>query len=284
MQIPVSKYHGCGNDFIMLPYTEVQDWPQKKLEDFIVRVCDRHTGIGADGAIFVKENPLEMVYYNQNGSRADMCGNGIRCFAKFCYDNHLENSGMYTVETLAGPHTIAELSKDPFMVQVCMGKPIFDNGKIAVSLDTPIWNYPLDINGTIWNVYSFYMGTIHTVVFVSDAFDPALEEVGKAICHHPLFEKQTNVNFVEVLDENNLKAATYERGCGMTLACGTGMCASAVTAFKEGKTSPHVGVQMKKGTLHIDLDKDGTVFLTGPAERIMKGTYDYVENQPENAA
>lgn len=279
MQIPVSKYHGCGNDFIITSWDEVKDFPPETLEDFIISVCDRHTGIGADGAIFVKENPLEMIYYNQDGTRADMCGNGIRCFARWCVDNQIADEGMFTVSTLAGDQVIALLSRDPFMVQVMMGKPDYSPARIQADWpeDKELWNYPLEIDGKIYPVYSMYMGTIHTVVFVDDAFDPKLEKVGEAICHHDLYTKQTNVNFVHVQDDQHISACTYERGCGMTLACGTGMCASAAAALKENKTGNHVDVQMKKGRLHIDIDTDGTVYMTGPAEFIMKGIYEYDE-------
>lgn len=284
MQIPVSKYHGCGNDFIITRKSEVAAMDEKTLRDFIISVCDRHTGIGADGCIFVRENPLEMVYYNQDGSRADMCGNGIRCFANFCFDNEITHEGIYTVSTLAGPQVIAELSRDPFRVQVDMGQPVFDNEKIQAATHEELWNYPLVIENTALQIRSMYMGTIHTVLYVEDAFDPDLERVGDAVCHHPLFRNQTNVNFVEIVDEAHIRASTYERGCGMTLACGTGMCASVAAAVRDGKTGPHVDVEMKKGSLHIDIDKDGSVFLTGPARCIMKGIFEYDPPEPQTAA
>lgn len=280
MDIQVSKYHGCGNDFIMVDagLLDLFDTDEKRT-DFIVSVCDRHTGIGADGCIFVKQDPLEMIYYNQDGSRADMCGNGIRCFAAYCHDEGLVDGGMYEVETKAGVKTISEISADPFICLVGMGKPIWGNDKIGVKSDTRIWEYPLETSEGILNLYSVYMSTIHTVVFVEDPFDPKWEKVGKEICHHPLFSEQTNVNFVEVLTPEKLKAATYERGCGMTLACGTGMCSSGLISFMLSKTRPRIDIEMKKGTLHIDVDNEQRVYLSGPAVRILKGIYSYVENQ-----
>ncbi len=279
MDIQVSKYHGCGNDFILTDASILNDFSEEQRTDFIVSVCDRHTGIGADGCIFVKEDPLEMIYYNQDGSRADMCGNGIRCFAAYCSDENLVTSGMYEVVTKAGTKTITEISAEPFRVLVGMGKPLWENEKIGVKGDTRIWEYPLETSEGVLTLYSVYMSTIHTVVFVEDAFDPKWEKVGEEICHHPLFTEQTNVNFVEIRDPDNLKAVTYERGCGMTLACGTGMCASALVASMLRKSRPRVDIEMKKGSLHIDVDHEQRVYLSGPAVRIMKGIYNYVENK-----
>lgn len=279
MDIQASKYHGCGNDFILTDASILNDFSEEQRTDFIVSVCDRHTGIGADGCIFVKEDPLEMIYYNQDGSRADMCGNGIRCFAAYCSDENLVTSGMYEVVTKAGTKTITEISAEPFRVMVGMGKPLWENEKIGVKGDTRIWEYPLETSEGVLTLYSVYMSTIHTVVFVEDAFDPKWEKVGEEICHHPLFTEQTNVNFVEIRDPDNLKAVTYERGCGMTLACGTGMCASALVASMLRKSRPRVDIEMKKGSLHIDVDHEQRVYLSGPAVRIMKGIYNYVENK-----
>ena len=273
MEIQVSKYHGCGNDFIMTDGSILKEWTDEQRTDFIVSVCDRHTGIGADGCIFVRKDPLEMIYYNQDGSRADMCGNGIRCFAAYCSDEGIESSDHFTVQTLAGPKTITVLSRNPFTCQVGMGKPEWGNEKIGIAGDEKIWEYPMETSQGILNLYSLYMSTIHTVCFVEDALNPKWEKVGEEIGMNPLFSAQTNVNFVEKTDGSNLKASTWERGCGPTLACGTGMCASGLVAFILGKCGSSVEIQMKKGTLHIDVDEEDNVYLSGPAVRILKGSY-----------
>ncbi len=273
MRIPVSKYHGLGNDFILTTYEAVKDLPD--LKDFIVNVCDRHSGIGADGAIFVKEHPLEMLYYNQDGSRAPMCGNGIRCFGAYCYDEGLHREERLEVATLAGTKVLYRKSNEPYIVTVDMGKPEYEPAKIGVTSASPIWNYPLEIEGVTYQIYSFFMATVHTVVFVEQVNREEVERVGKAICHHSMFTEQTNVNFVEVIDEGHLKVMTYERGCGVTLACGTGVCASVVAAHKEHKCKESVDVSLVKGELHIDMKEDETLLMSGPAKRIMKGDYDY---------
>ncbi len=270
MRVPVCKYHGAGNDFIMLDYQIFASLADPL--DFIVKVCDRHTGIGADGLIAVKTDPLEMVYYNQDGSRAPMCGNGIRCFARYCYDHGFDLPNPYPVQTLAGEKIITVLNTDPFQVQVDMGTPKWEPELIGT--DEKIWGYPLEIDGQTYTIYSFFMSTVHTVLFCDDALGD-IEEVGKKICHHPLFKEQTNVNFVEVQDAGHLKVQTYERGCGVTLACGTGVCASAYAAHALGQANAHTAVQLKKANLEIEIGADDHVFMTGPAQKIIEGEYEY---------
>lgn len=276
MKIPVSKYHGCGNDFLLIPEEIVAGWSEEERKELIVTLCDRHTGIGADGMIFPTREPFEMIYYNQDGSRADTCGNGIRCLACWLVDHQYTDQSILQIQTLAGERTIEILSRHPFICRVCMGKPEFDSEKNGIQGSLSLWNTPVLTEAGEYVLNSFYMNTIHTVVFVQeDPFDPRWAVPGSAICHHPLFTKQTNVNFVQVLDSSHIKAATWERGCGMTLACGTGMCASVVAACRQKKTGNQVHVQMKKGTLDIEIQDDGTVFMSGPAARILEGEADY---------
>ena len=279
MRVPVSKYHGCGNDFIILNFEETESFSQEQIRNFVIAVCDRHTGIGADGCIFVKKDPLEMIYYNQDGSRADMCGNGIRCFAAFCSDQDFDLPGIYDVQTLAGTKTISIISHDPFQVQVAMGKPDWDPEKIKTAGRQRVWDMPLATSCGEFEISSFYMSTIHTALFADNPLDESWKDAGEAIGKHPLFTEQTNVNFIKVLNDHEIEAATWERGCGMTLACGTGMCAAAVFSLLQRQTGPHVDVHMKKGTLHIDIEKDLSVYLSGPAKRIMEGIYDYDEKE-----
>ena len=270
--IPFSKYHGLGNDFILVKEKDIE--AVSDLKDLIVCSCDRHTGVGADGFIIVRENPLEMVYYNQDGSRADMCGNGIRCFAAFCHDEGIETRSSFAVETLAGTKEIEVRNENPFLVAVRMGKPDFAPEKIATAGREKVWGRPFEVSGKTYDLYSFYMSTIHSVLFTDDAFAD-IQKPGRALCEDPFFQEQTNVNFVEVLDPEHIRVQTYERGCGVTLACGTGVCASAVAAYLCGKTSPSITAELKKGSLQIDLDDDLQVTMTGPARRICKGELDY---------
>lgn len=270
MIIPFSKYHGCGNDFIFVDSKDIQNID---LNDLIIQICDRHSGIGADGFIYANQDPLEMIYYNQDGSRAPMCGNGIRCFAKYCYDHQIETKAQYPVHTLAGTKIINRINEDPFYVQIDMGQADFDHKLCGIQHD--IWNMPyICKDGTSLSLYTAFVSTIHTVVVIDSIENPTIETWGKEICHSDLFQYQTNVNFVEIIDSKHIKVKTYERGCGMTLACGTGCCASVYFLYKEGKLENEVEVELEKGTLNI-LIQDEKIYMSGSARRIAKGEYYY---------
>ncbi len=260
--LPYTKYHGCGNDFVIVH----ENWidPSKIDASWIEAICDRHTGIGADGFIIVKEHPLEMIYYNQDGSRAPMCGNGIRCFSQFCLDEHIIDTPSFSVQTLAGEKVV--YVQDDGRFQVDLGLPDLEPAKCA--LKAPIWNY--DYKGL--RLYTLFMSTIHTVVFVDDAFMD-IEKIGQEICESSLFPEQTNVNFVQIVDDRHLRVQTYERGCGVTLACGTGVCASAYVAYQEKGCLNKLNVTMKKGSLDIEFDENRRVWMRGPAVKIAKGEY-----------
>lgn len=273
MKIPVAKYHGCGNDFVIARY---QDVKEIDFGELAIKACDRHTGIGADGLIIVQEDPLEMIFYNQDGSRAPMCGNGIRCFSAYCTDEKIVEKDKFTVSTLAGNQEVEIIDHQPFFVRIDMGTAKDDLNLIGIQ--QPIWGkeIPLSPQEKI-KIYSLFMGTIHTVVFVEQqSID--MERVGKMICEHPCFQYQTNVNFVTILNEQEMRMRTYERGCGMTLACGTGACASLVCANRLNKMGNHAKVLLPKGELLLSIETNGHVMMSGPAIRIMKGEYEYEDN------
>ncbi|MFQ7538664.1 MAG: diaminopimelate epimerase [Clostridium sp.] len=162
--IPVTKYHGCGNDFIITDWERVMNCD---IEDFVVKVCDRHTGIGADGCILVKQHPLEMVFYNGDGSRAPMCGNGIRCFAKYCYDERIETAGEYDVETLAGRKHVTRVSLDPFQVRIDMGTWDDDPKSIQVdALKEPVMGYELPLGDKARTIQLLYVHRAYCCVCI----------------------------------------------------------------------------------------------------------------------
>ena len=289
-----AKYHGCGNNFVMVREAELLehlgitggenienagDGCSKNLEEneyprFARAVCDINTGIGADGLIIVREEPaLEMVFYNMDGSRAPMCGNGIRCFAYFCQEEGICRESSYAVKTLAGNMVVDVTSREPFMARINMGKPIFDPAAIAVKSDREDFlDQQLQISdGSTWTVHSLFMGTVHTVVFVDDYESFDIEYVGKELCEHPTYTEKTNVNFVRVIDENTVEMRTYERGVGMTLACGTGACGTAVVCALQGLCKSPVEVILHLGSLNIELNDDGNVFMEGPSVKIAEG-------------
>lgn len=281
--LKVSKYHGCGNNFVILRENDlptavtskVEDERIKAYSDLAIEVCDVNTGIGADGFIVVREEPeLEMVFFNQDGSRAPMCGNGIRCFAEFCADKDIREEAEYTVKTLAGTMVVEVTQDEPFRVRINMGKPVYEPKAIAVEseLDNFMNQEIMLQDGSRQKVDSLFMGTIHTVVFVDEIDQDKLETLGEEICNHPVYQEKTNVNFVKVVDRNTLDVLTYERGVGITFACGTGACASVVVAHEKGYIDSSASVMLKLGTLGIDITNDGNVFMEGPSVHIMDGT------------
>lgn len=273
-----TKMHGLGNDFVVFTDT---NGASKDYADAAIQLCDRHTGIGADGIIIVapsQKADLCMRIINADGSEAEMCGNGIRCFAKYVYERGIITKDEFTVETLAGimtPRITVENGKVT-LVTVNMGKPFFAPADIPMTAEgDKILNYPLSIDGETVKVSSVLLGVPHTEVFVDDVNTVPLLELGPKIEKHSVFPKGTNVNFVEVVDNKTLKVRTWERGAGATLACGTGCCGTAVVAFENGFTGREVDVQVYLGTLHISYKEDGTVFMTGPAVESFETDIDF---------
>ena len=267
----ITKMHGLGNDFIVF-FDE--GTVELDVTDMAQRLCDRHTGIGADGLVIVMPSEVadvRMRIINSDGSEAEMCGNGIRCFAKYAYDRKIITKDIFTVETLAGIMTPEIIAEDGVakLVKVNMGKPTFTASAIPMAVEAEkVIDYTIDVDGTSYVVSSVLLGVPHTEVFVDDVKTVPLTVLGPKIEKHPLFPRGTNVNFVQVVNENTVKVRTWERGAGATLACGTGSCSSAVMAHEKGLTGRSVDVQLYLGTLHIDYDEDGTVYMTGPAAEV----------------
>ena len=281
--ISISKYHGCGNNFVIVRESDLPKAITMKDEaariemysQLAVNLCCVNTGVGADGFIVVREEPqLEMVFFNQDGSRAPMCGNGIRCFAQYCMDKGIRDEAVYPVATLAGEMIVNVTQDEPFRVRINMGKPVMDPAAIGVETDEENFlgkEIALKDGSTV-KVDSFFMGTVHTIVFVDDIDIDVLEPLGEEICNHPVYTEKTNVNFVKVIDQQNLEVFTYERGVGITFACGTGACASVVAASMAGMTGNSADVQLKLGTLGIAIEDDGNVYMEGPSVHILDGT------------
>jgi len=253
------KYDGCGNTFAIACDKEGLNLPT-----LAIQVC-HHKEMNTDGLIIVKQNPLEMVFYNRDGSLAPMCGNGIRCFAKYVLDEGIvaTEQQRFNVATGAGLLTVEVIDLEPFLCQIVMGQPLFTPESVCLKDDGPL-NRKLQIGSKIVDIYSLFMGTIHVVIFVDDAVKMIGNPLAKAICEHPLFTKKTNVNFVQVKSDSELIVRTFERGVGWTLACGTGCCASYVIAkqFKSIKAN-EVTVLLEQGTLTISGTDE--IYMTGPA-------------------
>ncbi|MGI6737634.1 MAG: diaminopimelate epimerase [Anaerovoracaceae bacterium] len=270
--ISFAKYHGCGNSFVILAEEEAG---RRDFSDLARAMCREATGIGADGLIIVRTSPqLEMIFYNRDGSRAPMCGNGIRCFARFCRDEGICTDDAFDVKTLAGTMRVQVCSSDPFTVEIGMGRPDFDPRRCGIEDSEPFLHRRLRLaDGSEREVSTFFMGTVHTVLWVDDFVSLDVEALGRELCRHPAFPEQTNVNMARRIDAHTVELKTYERGAGLTLACGTGACATVVWGHREGLLEDACDVLLPCGRLHITVQNDENVVMRGPAAAVARGTY-----------
>lgn len=270
--------HGTGNDFVVLDgRTANQDW-----NTLATTLCNRHFGIGADGILVVSSShraDFQMRMFNPDGSEAEMCGNGIRCFTKYVIDEGLSPVGAdsLTIETLAGIHnvTIQAANGKVASVRVGMGRPRLRPEEIPISLPGDrVFNHPLLIDGHAIEITGVSMGNPHAVAFVSQPIEQwPLATVGPLVENHSLFPNRTNFEVVTVIDEEHLAARVWERGAGATLACGTGACAIAVAANLHGLTKDTVDIKLPGGHLQIEWDGSGEVWLEGPTELVFRGVW-----------
>lgn len=269
----LTKMHGLGNDFIL--FSDPQG-ANKDYANLAIRLCDRRTGIGADGLVIVVPSntcDVRMRIINSDGSEAEMCGNGIRCFAKYAYEHGEIKETTFTIETLAGVMTPTLTIKNGVVTQVTvdMGKPYFNSNDIPMNVDMDkVIDVDLNVNGETVTVSSVLLGVPHTEVFVKDITKAPVTTQGPILEKHDAFPSNTNVNYIEVVNDHHIKVRTWERGAGATLACGTGSCASAIMAHEKGYTGREVDVELYLGILHISYLEDGTVLMTGPAEEVFE--------------
>ena len=270
----VTKMHGLGNDFVVVGESAVKGMD---LTDLTRRICHRRLGIGADGLIVVCPSDacdIRMRIIHADGSEAEMCGNGIRCFAKYVYENGIVKKEDIAVETLAGtvsPHLHISGGKVEG-VTVDMGRPYFRNDEIPVTEGIDPQDFTIEAGGREFGLCSVLVGVPHTMFFTDDADDGFVETYGPLIEKHDVFPRNTNVNFAKVIDRETIELRTWERGCGRTLACGTGSCATAVAANHKGYCGNRVEIINSVGSLIIEL-KDDKVFMSGPAETVFAGQY-----------
>ncbi|MGL5076520.1 MAG: diaminopimelate epimerase [Waterburya sp.] len=279
MVIEFSKYQGLGNDFILIDNRHTAQ-PIITPEQAI-KMCDRHFGIGADGVIFAlpgKEGAeYTMRIYNSDGSEPEMCGNGIRCLAKFIADleGNSEVNKSYRIDTLAG--IIIPKLESNGDVTVDMGKPQLVAAGIPTTLNSQsgkVIAQPLEVGNETWSVTAVSMGNPHCITFVADSEAIDLEKIGPLFEHHPAFPQRTNTEFIEVVKSDYIKMRVWERGAGITLACGTGACASVVAGVLNEKCDRNCTVELPGGCLQIDWSSmDDKVYMTGPAVEVFKGKY-----------
>ncbi len=273
-----TKMHGCGNDYVYV------DGFKNKIDDpgtLAKKVSDRHFSIGSDGLIIIDRSNVadfKMRMYNADGSEGKMCGNGIRCLAKYVYDNHMTDKKQITVETLSGIKTLDLKVKDGLvdLVRVNMGSPIFDPSRIPVSLQkNEVIDFPLDVDGKTYNITCVSMGNPHAVTFVDDVSKIEIEKTGPILECHPIFPDRANIEFVKVIDKSRVQMRVWERGSGETLACGTGACAVAAACVKNKLTNNTLDVVLPGGTLLVEYDTErNEIYMTGPAKVSYTGNID----------
>lgn len=272
------KMHGLGNDFVFIEDKTGQD---KDYTALARAMCNRHTGIGADGLIVIVDSrvaDVRMRIINSDGSEAEMCGNGIRCFAKYVYDSGIIEKKQFTVETPAGimePEITVGADNKAKLITINMGRPSFNRSEIPMEgADGRVLNEDLCVDGENWKITSLLMGVPHTVTYVDDVDTVDIEKIGPLFEKHEAFPKHTNINFAQQMDDRTVKVRTWERGAGATLACGTGSCSVAVASFLNGRTGREVDIQLPLGTLHIEYrEEDGNVYMTGTAAVSFTGTW-----------
>lgn len=278
MKIKFTKMHGCGNDYVYINgFTE--HIPQEEKEEFVKKISDRHFGIGSDGAIFInpaKEADFEMEMYNADGSRSEMCGNGMRCVGKYVYDYGLTDKKEFSVVS-AGKIKYLVLTVDEnnkaVQIRVNMGNPILTPAQIPVVAEGDmVVDEPITVLDKEYKMTCVSMGNPHAVVFVDDVMNFPLNEVGPYFENHERFPNRTNTEFVQIVDRSHIKMRVYERGTGETLACGTGCCASAVACVLNGLTDTEVDVEVLGGVVHIKWNREeNLVYMTGPGETVFDG-------------
>ena len=269
------KLHGIGNDFVAID-GRFDGKDASEYSDYAKSACHRRFSVGADGLLVIKDSDIcdvEMVYYNSDGSRGEMCGNGLRCFVKFVYDNNIVRKEEFSVNTLDGIKRIKINLKDGEIdtIKVNMGNgsflckdiPAISNEKVFIGEKIKVLDKTFDVNAML-------MGVPHAVILVDGISIEEVCKYGPLIEKHPSFPRGTNVNFVKIEDNNNIVVNTWERGCGYTLGCGTGMTASVIICNHLGKVNNSVNAKSEGGCVKIDIDD--FVYMTGPAVKICEGT------------
>lgn len=270
-----TKMHGIGNDYIYFDCTEnVIDNP----EELSVRLSDRHKGVGGDGIVLIMKSDIadfKMRMFNADGSEGKMCGNATRCIGKFVYDKGLTDKKEITLETLSGIKYLTLKTQNGKVkeVTVDMGKVSFNAKDIPIAAEGEFVKEKIVVEGKTYEATGVNVGNPHCVVFVNDTESFPLNTVGPKFENHPLFPERINTEFVRVIDETTLQMRVWERGSGETMACGTGACATAAAAVKNGicKAETEITVKLLGGDLKIVVKSDKTVFMTGPAEFVFEG-------------
>ena len=273
--IKITKMQGCGNDFVVLDYSEYEK-SGLSMSELAKKLCDRHFGIGADGMIIPDTRPncetdIAWYFYNSDGTTAQMCGNGMRCFAKYVYDKNLVDKKQFSVQTLAG--VIKPEIQDDGKVRVNMGTPILEYKKIPFEGEKTV-----HVKGKEFEITPVSMGNPHCIIFTEEDPMELATKYGPDMEVHPYFPEKTNTEFVKVISKNEIEMRVYERGCGITLACGTGACASVVACVLNNLTEQKVKVNLLGGAVNVEWrgtkeTPNQDIFLIGPASYSFTADY-----------
>ena len=273
-----TKMHGCGNDYVYVDGARETILAERKSE-VVKFLSDRHFGIGGDGVIFINPSDVadfEMEMYNMDGSRSEMCGNGIRCVGKYVYDHGLTQKTSLTIVS-CGKIKYLELTVEDgkvTKVRVNMGSPILEAAEIPVVAEkSPVVDTPITVDGKEYRMTCVSMGNPHAVVYVDEMIDDeTMAKIGPLFEHHERFPRRVNAEFVKVLSRERVQMRVWERGTGETLACGTGACAVTVASILNGLTEDSITVELLGGNLEIFWDrKENVVYMTGPATTVFEG-------------
>jgi diaminopimelate epimerase len=280
MKIRFTKMQALGNDYLYVDCFK-QQLAGVNPSHLAKEICDRHFGVGADGLILVspgRTHRFRMIFYNPDGTEAEMCGNGVRCFARFIYDSGLSKAKRQKIETKAGiiRSEIIKVTQGDFMVRADIGKPILDRKKIPVKgRGRYCIGERLKLKGGSVKITSISLGNPHTVILVKE-FSPRWREIGRMVENHPAFPRRTNVEFVKVLSPNRIRLKIWERGAGETLASGTGASAATVAGVLAKKSNRRVTALFDRGNLLIEWsEEDDHLHMTGPATWVFSGVYHY---------
>jgi diaminopimelate epimerase len=272
MNLSFTKMHGLGNDFIVIDCrNHAPGAGSEELGDLSKRLCHRRFGVGADQVLLLYDSDradFGMRIFNADGSEVEMCGNGIRCFAKYIWDRGLSDKDVLDVDTIAG---IIRPEKSGNLVRVDMGEPVLEGRQIPVNHDGQVKDLPLKILDREFKITCVSMGNPHAVIVVDDAAQFDVAKYGPLIEHNGFFPKRTNVEFIQMMERGRIRMRVWERGAGETMACGTGASAAAVAANLKGLADRRVTVVLNGGELVIEWRDDNHVYMTGPAVEVFEG-------------
>jgi diaminopimelate epimerase len=279
MQVHFKKYHGLGNDYLVIDpnFSDVDLTP-----DVICLICDRHFGVGSDGILYGPSGDgdiLQLRIFNPDGSEAEKSGNGLRIFAKYLFENKYVDTKHFKIKTLGGIVEAQIIDDEANLIKINMGKITFLSTEIPVKgKEREVIDKELEINGIKYNVTCLSIGNPHCVIPMKDISEEKAKQLGPFVENHKMFPNRINMQLLKVIDRNNIEIRIWERGAGYTLASGSSACAAAAAAYRLGFVDDKITVTMPGGDLLVEIDEGDRIHLTGPAEKVFEGNFHINEN------